>query len=50
MPIAPAAIVAPKMSSRPRFGFVPIATIGPTATNVQPMMTGSRIPKIHIGY
>lgn len=43
----PAAIVEPKMSSMPRPGLVPIAIIGPTAANVQPMMTGRRMPKIH---
>lgn len=47
MPMMPAAMVEPKMSRMPRPGLVPIAIIGPTAANVQPMMTGRRIPKIH---
>ena len=47
MPTTPAAIVEPKMSRMPRLGLVPMATIGPTAANVQPMMTGRRMPKIH---
>ena len=47
MPTTPAAIVEPKMSRMPSDGLVPIATIGPTAANVQPMMTGRRMPKIH---
>ena len=46
IPTTPAAIVAPNTSRMPSPGFVPIATIGPTAANVQPMMTGKRMPKI----
>ena len=40
----PAAITAPKMPRMPRLGSFAIATIGPTAANVTPIMTGSLTP------
>ncbi len=45
-PNTPAPMVAPKMPGRPIIGSCAIATIGPTAAKLTPMMTGRRMPKI----
>ena len=45
MVTTPAAMTEPKMPSRPRSGLVAIATIGPTAAKVTPIITGRRMPK-----
>ena len=43
-PNMPATIVAPKIPNNPSSGLVPMASIGLTAANVTPIITGSRMP------
>ena len=45
MPKRPAAMPAPRMALMPSAGLPAIATIGPTAAKVTPIMIGRRMPK-----
>ena len=48
MPKMPAAMTAPKMPLIPSSGLVAIASIGPTAAKVTPIITGSRMPNFQM--